>query len=89
LALFVKLESSDTRGSSRENKKRLKAKKLKPTNKCHTCYQKGHWSNNYSNVSNERKISKGFANLTINSLYLIGNHEVGIIMAVIGNMVFF
>ena len=89
LALFVKSEYLGVRGSSKGNKKRLKKgkRKPKPTDVCHTCYQKRHWSNNCPNVSNERKISRKSGNFAMDSLYLIGNYNIGkIIMAVVGDI---
>ena len=89
LALFVKSGSSGVEGSSEGNKKRLKKskRKPKPTDEYHRCHQKGHWSNNCPNVSNERKISEESANLTVDSLNLIGNCEVEkVMMAVMDNI---
>ena len=89
LALFVKSGSSGVEGSSEGNKKRLKKskRKPKPTDEYHRCHQKGHWNNNCPNVSNERKISEESANLTVDSLNLIGNCEVGkVMMAVMDNI---
>ena len=71
LALLVKSGSSDTRGSDRENKKKLKKgkRKSKPTDEYHTCHQKRHWSNNCLNTLNERKISRGsYYNLRLRKL---------------------
>ena len=79
----------DAKSSSRRNKKRLRKgkRKLKPTDKYYIYHQKGHWSNNCPNTSNERKILRKSANLAVNFLNLIDNCKVRkVIIAVVGDI---